>query len=196
MSIMVSKRNIVLFCFLALAMAFLVVSCSRGEKSKAPQEKGTSAVIELTSPAFVTGASMPAKYTCDGESVSPPLQWSGVPQDAQSLALIGEDPDAPEGSRVLWLVYNIPPSVTQLSEALPAVGILPNGAKQGMNDSKNLGYTGPCPPSGKTHRVMFKIYALDDMPKLPPGISKKDLINAMERHHLGERQLMATCQKK
>lgn len=193
---MVPRRSIALFSGVVLVMAFLALSCSQGEKSKAPQEKGISAAMELTSPAFVIGAPMPDKYTCDGERVSPPLQWSGAPQDTQSLALIGEDPDAPEGSRVLWLVYNIPPSVTQLSEALPAVGILPNGAKQGMNDSKNLGYMGPCPPAGKTHRVMFKIYALDDMPKLPPGISKTDLIKAMERHHLGERQLMATCQKK
>jgi len=193
---MVSKRNIVLFCFVALAVAFLVVSCSRGEKSKAPQEKGASVAIELTSPAFVAGAPLPAKYTCDGENVSPPLKWSGIPQDAQSLALLCEDPDATEGSRVLWLVYNIPPSVAELTEAGPAIGILPNGAKQGTNDFKTLGYTGPCPPPGKTHRCMFKLYALDDMPKLPPGISKKDLINAMERHHLAERQLMATCQKK
>jgi Raf kinase inhibitor-like YbhB/YbcL family protein len=193
---MVSKRSIVLFSWVALAMAFFLVSCSRGEKSKAPQEKGTSAAIELTSPAFVVGAPIPAKYACDGENVSPPLKWMGIPQDAQSLALICEVPDAPEGSRVLWLVYNIPPLVAELSEAAPVVGVLPNGAKQGMNDFKNLGYTGPCPPPGKTHRCMFKLYVLDDMPKLPPGISKNDLIKAMEGHHLGERQLMATCQKK
>jgi Raf kinase inhibitor-like YbhB/YbcL family protein len=191
-----SRRSIVQFFCVALAMLFLVISCSRGEKSEGPKEKGTSVALELTSPAFVLGAPMPAKYTCDGENVSPPLKWTGLPQSAQSLALICEDPDAPEGSRVLWLVYNIPPSVAELPEASPAIGVLPNGAKQGKNDFKSLGYTGPCPPPGKIHRCEFKLYALDDMSKLPPGISKKELIKAMEGHRLAERQLMSTCEKK
>jgi Raf kinase inhibitor-like YbhB/YbcL family protein len=191
-----SKRSIVQFFCVALAMVFLVISCSRGEKSEGPKEKGTSAALELTSPAFLLGASMPAKYTCDGENVSPPLSWSGIPEDTKSLALICQDPDAPEGSRVLWMVYSIPPSVTELQEGVPTIGILPNGAKQGRNDFQDFGYKGPCPPPGKIHRCVFKLYALDDMPKLPPGISKKDLIKAMERHDLAERQLMVTCEKK
>jgi len=191
-----SRRSIVQFSWVALAMAFLVISCSRGEEPKTPQQKGGSVVFEFSSPAFVNGALLPAKYTCDGENVSPPLRWNGIPQDSQSLALICEDPDAPEGTRVLWIVYSILPSIVGLPEGVPAIGILPNGAKQGMNDFKDLGYRGACPPPGSIHRCNFKLYALDNAPKLPPGISKKDLINAMEGHRLAERQLMGTCERK
>jgi len=189
-----STRRIQRLSCVLLAMTFVIFSCSRGAES--PEKKGTGGLSEFSCPAFVQGAPLPAKYTCEGENASPPLKWSGVSEGVQSLALVCEDPDAPEGSRVLWIVYNIPPSVSELSEGLPAIGILPNGAKQGTNDFKNMGYTGPCPPPGKIHRCTFKLYASDDMPKLPPGITKKDLIRSMEGHHLAERQLMATCQKK
>ena len=165
-------------------MAFLICSCSRDAET--PEKKGSNVLFEFSSPAFVNGAPLPGKYTCDGENVSPPLKWSGIPEGTESLALICQDPGAPEGSQVLWMIYSIPPSIAELREALPTVGILPNGAKQGTNDFKELGYRGPCPTSGKIHRCIFKLYALDHAPKLPPGISKKDFISVVEGHHLAE----------
>jgi len=191
-----SQRDIVAFSWVALAMAFLVISCSCGEKSKTPAEKGKSGPIEFSSPAFVNGASIPAKYTCDGENISPPLKWSNLPQGTQSLALICEDPDARGGTWVHWVLHSIPPSIMEFPEAVPSIGILPNGAKHGMNDFKNLGYGGPCPPPGSTHRYFFKLYALDNAPKLPPGISRNELIKIMEGHRLAEPQLMGLYQRK
>ena len=189
-----TRRSVLRLPWIALAVAFLTFSCSGGEKTS--QEKGSSELFQFGSPAFVKGAPFPAKHTCDGENVSPPLNWSGIPPRTESLALICLDLDAPGGSQVLWVVYSIPSSVTELQEGVPTIGILPNGAKQGKNDFQEFGYKGPCPPPGKIHRCVFRLYALDHAPKLPPGMSKKDLISVIEGHHLAERQLMGTCEKK
>ena len=182
-----------LSCVLLLAVAFLIGSCSRGAET--PEKKGSNIALEFSSPAFVNGAPLPAKYSCVGENVSPPVKWSGIPEGTKSLALIYQDPGAPKGSRVLWMVYDIPPSVMELPEGIQAVGILSNGAKQGRNDFNEFGYKGPCPPEGKVTRSIFKLYALDHAPKLPPGVSEKEFISIVEGHHLAERQLMVTCQK-
>lgn len=189
-----SIRRILRLSCMLLAVAFLLCSCSRGAET--PEKKGIGVPFEFSSPAFINGAPLPDKYTCEGENISPPLKWSTTPEGTKSLALICQDPDAPESSQVLWMVYSISPSIVELPEALPTIGILPNGAIQGMNGSKNLGYTGPCPSPGKAHRCIFKLYALDHAPKLPPGISKKDFISVIEGHRLAEKQLMVTCQKK
>jgi hypothetical protein len=174
-------------------VAFLIGSCSRG--AEPPEKKGSNILFEFSSPAFVNGAALPGKYTCYGENVSPPLKWSGIPEGTKSLALIYQDPGAPKGSQVLWMVYSIPPSIMELPEGIQAIGILSNGAKQGRNDFNEFGYKGPCPPEGKVTRSIFKLYALDHAPKLPPGISEKELISVVEGHHLAEKQLMVTCQK-
>jgi len=102
--------------------------------------------IQITSTAFNEGESIPSKYTCDGEDISPPLKWSNFPQGTKSLALISDDPDAPVGTWVHWVIYNIPPTVTEFEEGIPTTKEVPNGAKQGMNDFKKIGYGGPCPP--------------------------------------------------
>jgi Raf kinase inhibitor-like YbhB/YbcL family protein len=145
--------------------------------------------IEITSITFDDGGMIPSKYTCDDQNVSPPLSLSSVPDSAKSLALICDDPDAPAGTWVHWVMYNIPPKTKELPENIPPKKELPDGTKQGLNDFRNYGYGGPCPPSG-THRYFFKIYALDT--ELKPGgdITKQDLLDMMKDHILAQGQLM------
>jgi Raf kinase inhibitor-like YbhB/YbcL family protein len=151
--------------------------------------------MQLTSSAFSEGATIPAPYTCDGKNVSPPLKWSGVPAGAKSLALIADDPDAPMGTWVHWVLYDVPATTTELSEDLAKSQHVAGGATQGLNSFKHLGYGGPCPPPGKAHRYFFKLYALDTTLELKPGASKKDVENAMQKHVLAEGQLMGTYKR-
>lgn len=145
--------------------------------------------MEIRSSAFQEGALIPGKYTCDGVDVSPPLEWSQVPEGTETFALISDDPDAPVGTWVHWVIYNIPGDLRVLAEGIPAREVLANGTTQGINDFRRIGYGGPCPPRG-THRYYFKIYALDAKLNADAGISKKELIRAMEGHILAEGQLM------
>lgn len=145
--------------------------------------------MEITSAAFQDGGLIPQKYTCDGEDVSPPLAWTDPPRETQSIALIADDPDAPRGTWVHWVIYDLPPDARGLSEGVPPAETLPNGAKQGRNDFGKIGYGGPCPPRG-THRYFFKLYALDRKLGLPAGKTKQELLEAMRGHVLTEAQLM------
>lgn len=145
--------------------------------------------FKLTSEAFEEGGLIPAKYTCDGENVSPPLGWSAVPQSTQSLALICDDPDAPSGTWVHWVLYNIPANLTSLHEHIPARSSLDQGMMQGINDFRETGYGGPCPPGG-THRYFFKLYALDTRLELAERLTKDQLLEAIEDHILAEARLM------
>lgn len=147
--------------------------------------------MELTSPAFSEGEAIPRQYTCDGVNISPPLIWRGVPQKTLSLALICDDPDAPVGIWVHWVVYNIPVSVGELQEFFPHDKELPNGIRQGLTDFKTVGYGGPCPPSG-THRYFFTLYALDTKLAISPGLTKAQVLEKMKGHVLAETQLMGT----
>ncbi len=175
------------------ALTLLVIACARGEIT--PPEEGGVMTIQLVSPAFAEGAPIPAKYTCDGEDVSPPLKWSGVPQGTKSIALICDDPDAPLGTWVHWVLYDIPSTVTELPEGIPATEVIPDGTRQGTNDFQRIGYGGPCPPPGRPHRYYFRIYALDTELQLDPGVTKKELVNAMKGHILAEGQLMGTYKR-
>ena len=125
--------------------------------------------LELKSSAFTNEGSVPSKYTCDGPDVSPPLEWSGAPEGTKSYALICDDPDAPMGTWVHWVVWNIPANVNQFSEGMSKGAGFPG--KEGISDFKRPGYGGPCPPSG-THRYYFKIYALDTELNLPESTTK------------------------
>jgi len=147
--------------------------------------------MELKSSAFTAGEMIPKKYTCDGPDVSPPLSWSDVPAGAKSLALIADDPDAPMGTWVHWVAWNIPPNARGLEEGVPKKDSLPNGMKQGTTDFRSIGYGGPCPPSG-THRYFFKLYALDAPLRLKAGATKRDVEAAMQGHVVGTAQLMGT----
>ena len=141
--------------------------------------------LKLTSTAFTEGGMIPKQYTCDGKDLSPPLAWSGVPAAAKSLALIADDPDAPLGTWVHWVLFNLPASTQKLPENIPPQKTLPDGAKQGMTDFGRIGYGGPCPPGG-THRYYFKLYALELELKLEPGATKGQLLKAMQDHVLAE----------
>ena len=145
--------------------------------------------ITVMSPVFEEAGMIPSKYTCDGENVSPQLKWEGVPETTKSIALISDDPDAPMGTWVHWVMWNIPADATELSENIPPNAELPDGSIQGLNDFKQHGYGGPCPPSG-IHRYYFKVYALDEKLDLASSSRKKDLLKAMEGHILAEGQLM------
>ena len=145
--------------------------------------------IQVTSPAFEDGRMIPKKYTCDGKSVSPALRVSGIPRGTRSIALIVDDPDAPRGTWVHWVLFNLPPNTRELPENMPRTPTLANGARNGKNSWPRYGYGHPCPPSG-THRYYFKFYALDKMLDLKPGATKRKLLKAMKGHILAEGQLM------
>ena len=150
--------------------------------------------LKIKSSAFNEGNMIPKKYTCDGTNVSPPLAWEGAPANAKSLALISDDPDAPVGTWVHWVIYNIPPTIKELPENIPPYKIIENGAQQGTNDFRMIGYGGPCPPRG-IHRYYFKLYALDSMLDSQPGLTKAQLVKAMEGHILAQGQLMGRYQR-
>jgi len=145
--------------------------------------------FELTSTAFGAGDPIPRKYTCDGEDTSPPLQWSDPPKGTRSFALIADDPDAPMGTWVHWVLYNLPASVHALPEGVPTDADLPDGSRHGQNSWRRLGYGGPCPPGG-THRYFFKLYALDAQLDLAVGASKEELLQAMKGHILATTETM------
>jgi Raf kinase inhibitor-like YbhB/YbcL family protein len=147
--------------------------------------------LVITSSAFTEGQAIPNRYTCDGPDVSPDIAWSGVPDGAASLALICDDPDAPMGTWVHWVLFNIPADAGGLPAEIPSNAALKNGAVHGTNDFGRLGYGGPCPPGG-THRYFFKLYALDAMLALESGATKARVLEAMAGHILAEDQLMGT----
>jgi hypothetical protein len=150
--------------------------------------------MKLKSAAFKEGEMIPKEHTCDGHDFSPPLEWSEAPEGVKSYALIVDDPDAPVGIWVHWVLFNIPGNATHLPEHVPHDKILADGSVQGMTDFQRVGYGGPCPPSG-THRYFFKLYALDAKINLPSGITKEELLMAMEEHVLTKAQLMGKYQR-
>ena len=146
--------------------------------------------LQISTTAFSNGGNIPKKYSCDGADVSPPLAWSSAPAGTQSFALIADDPDAPVGLWVHWVLYNVPAGTTELAEGTDKKDELAGGALQGRNDFRKIGYGGPCPPPGKAHRYYFKLYALDTKLNLKSGASKSDLEQAMKGHILEQSQLM------
>jgi Raf kinase inhibitor-like YbhB/YbcL family protein len=135
--------------------------------------------MKLTSPAFIDGGFIPQKYACDGEDISPPLNWEGIPTSAESLVLICDDPDAPQGGWVHWLAFDIPADAAGLPEKVLPERDIPIGGRQGINGFQVIGYRGPCPPSGE-HRYFFKLYALKRNLNLAAGLTKPMLVIAME----------------
>jgi len=182
---------------LGTALAAALCCCAWGgiAAHAAVTEKTGKDHMQLTSTAFTEGAPIPAKYTCDDKNLSPPLTWSGIPAGAKALALIVDDPDAPSGTWVHWVLYDLPASVNELAEDVPKSQYVAAGAKQGLNDFQHLGYGGPCPPHGKPHRYFFKLYALDAPLDLKPGSTKKEVERAMEKHVLAQAQLMGTYKR-
>lgn len=152
--------------------------------------------FEIKTFAFSVGGEIPVQYSCDGADLSPPFEWVNVPEGTKSFALISDDPDAPMGTWVHWVVYDIPASVTRLKEGMKRSEVLSDGTKQGITDFGRPGYGGPCPPPGKPHRYYFKLYALDTLLNLPPRKTKADLLQIMQGHILAEAQVMGKYARK
>ncbi len=150
--------------------------------------------MKISSPAFVPNQFVPIEYTCDGQNESPPLAWTGVPAGTQSLALFVEDPDAPGGTFVHWVLYNIPPGVASLERNQPRRAKLRQGILQGMNHFDQIGYSGPCPPAG-IHQYHFRLYALDTQLSLEEGAVKEQVMDAMKGHMLEDAELVARYQR-
>jgi len=178
-------------CGVLVAFFFVVCAAAVGLLSDAAAGGKT---MELTSSAFQDGGKIPKKYTCDGADVSPSLAWSNVPEGTRTFALICDDPDAPMGTWVHWVMFNIPAEAQGLPEKIPTQKVLADDAAHGINDFRTLGYGGPCPPSG-THLYYFRLYALDTALMLEPGATKAQVIEAMKGHILAEGQLMGTYRR-
>jgi len=187
-----------IFVIIGLALCFVMFSSCAGRQQPIAQPASTpkeeKAEIKLTSVAFKDGQSISAPYTCDGVNISPPLEWSGLPKTAKTVAIVVDDPDAPAGTWVHWVLYNLPADNIGLVENVPAGENLKAGGFQGKNDFGKLGYGGPCPPSG-THRYFFKIYALDSELPLKAGATKAELMKAMEGHIVLQGQLIGTYRR-
>ena len=147
--------------------------------------------FSIQTSAFTPGGTIPKKYTCDGDDVSPELTWSGQPAGTQAFALIADDPDAPAGTWTHWVAWNIPASTTKLVEGTPKNDTLADGTRQGMNDFKKIGYNGPCPPPGKPHRYFFKLYALGTKLDVKGGASRGEVESAIKKGKvLGQAEVM------
>ncbi len=155
-----------------------------------PARGGEVMAFELTSPAFEPDQRIPKTYTCDGPDVSVPLRWSDPPAGTKSFALIADDPDAPRGTWVHWVLYDLPAEARELPEGVPAREALENGARQGVNDFRKVGYGGPCPPPGPAHRYFFRLYALGRPTGLPPRATKRQLLDSARGHVLAEAELV------
>jgi Raf kinase inhibitor-like YbhB/YbcL family protein len=190
---------------LCLVPVLLLTGCfprhSRADKKavryKTPRSYKMNFVLE--SPGFKNGQAVPREHTCEGQDLSVPLKWSEPPKGTQSFVLFMEDPDAPVGTWIHWVVYDIPAEARSLEKGLAKKETLPNGAKQGLcwgvDSFDRVGYFGPCPPPGRAHRYMFKLIALDSRLNFPPRAKKGDLEIAMRRHILAEAVLVGISQR-
>ncbi|MCX7726443.1 MAG: YbhB/YbcL family Raf kinase inhibitor-like protein [Chitinispirillaceae bacterium] len=185
------RKSFILTSHFFLIVLFAVIVGEERETQKAKE----GGVMKLTSKAFQHEGMIPSVYTCDGEDISPPLEWTDVPSNVKSFALICDDPDAPMGTWVHWVIYNIPADSRSLEEKVPTLEVLKNETCQGINDFRKVGYGGPCPPSG-VHRYFFKLYALDTTLKPEKGVTKDKLLKMMKGHILAEAQLMGKYSRK
>lgn len=176
--------TIAAFCFLFSMLVFAE------EPKEPPQKEGKVAAMELKSDAFKQGETIPKKYTCDGDDLSPKLSWNKPPEGTQELVLICDDPDAPRGTWDHWVIYGMPADTLGLLEGVKHGGEIKGIGIQGTNSGGIIGYNGPCPPKGPAHRYFFKLYAVDKKLGLKPGLGKKEVLKAMEGHVLAQGELM------
>jgi Raf kinase inhibitor-like YbhB/YbcL family protein len=186
------RRNREVWMFVAVMIFVLgVAMVGSGRKGMCASKEVRH--ILVTSKSFMFGQRLPDEYTCQGKNISPHLAWANVPQETKSFAIICDDPDAPAGTWVHWVIFNIPAMILDLAQGMPASETLSNGARQGKNDFGRIGYGGACPPKGHgDHRYFFKVYALDTILDKEPGITKAELEKAMNGHVLADGQLMGT----
>lgn len=180
---------------LFLAMFATATSCGNAAPGPENAHAASSTAFRLQSAAFQEGTSIPARFSCEGEDVSPPLAWTGAPSAARSFALIVEDPDAPAGVWTHWVAYDLPAQTRALQENTPKQGELPGGGLQGRNSFGRIGYGGPCPPAGNAHRYFFRLYALDTTLGLRAGADKQQVLAAMKGHIVGRTELMGRFQR-
>jgi Raf kinase inhibitor-like YbhB/YbcL family protein len=159
------------------------------------QAPAAAATFELTSTSFEPDGTIPTKYSCIGDNISPELSWRNAPKETQSLVLIVDDPDNPKKVIVHWLVYDLPPATHELAEATPDKATLPDGAKQGKNEDGKTRWRGPCPPQGAAHHYFFKLYALDQPTGLKPKATRAQIDAAIKGHVLAEAELIGRYQK-
>jgi Raf kinase inhibitor-like YbhB/YbcL family protein len=179
------KKSIELLAIIA------VIAVNSACQSALPEPvKEVAMSLTVSSPAFIEGGTIPKKYSCDGENISPALNWSGIPQGTKSLALIVDDPDAPIGVFVHWVLYGMGSNLNGLPEGVGKSAVVTGIGLQGTNDYRKIEYDGPCPPKGSNHRYYFKLYALDAAIELKTGASKAVLEKAMQGHILAQGQLM------
>jgi len=180
------RQNLALKFSLLFGFLLIVAACATR-----PTEKGAApATLDLMSADFAAGATIPQSFTCDGGDLSPALAWKAPPAATQSFALIADDPDAPVGTWVHWVVFDMPATLRSLPQNFPKDEQSADGTRQGKNDFDKVGYNGPCPPPGKVHRYFFKLCALDSKLNLNPGSSKKDVERAMQGHMLARGEYM------
>lgn len=186
----------------ALIASFFLITPLLGAASTpivAGARQEAKKIMEIKSSAFENDHSIPKKYTGEGEDVSPPLQISTVPPKTKSFALIMDDPDAPPGTWIHWLIYDLPPDTRNLREGLPRKEAFRDGAKQGLcwgvDSFERVGYYGPLPPPGKPHHYFFKVYAIDKVLELPPRATKAELLKAMSGHVLASAELVGIYQR-
>jgi Raf kinase inhibitor-like YbhB/YbcL family protein len=178
-----TKKTKRLSWLFSLGIILLLAGCT-GQQATPALEGELNMGIQITSTAFSEGGKIPRIYTCDDQNLSPPLSWTGVPTNTVSLALTMDDPDAPSGTWVHWVVYNLPPDITSLEQGKIGLGV------EGKNDFNRSGYGGPCPPRGSNHRYYIKLYALDTKLDLKSGATKAQVENTMKGHILAQGQLM------
>ena len=190
-----------MICFVLLVFAFLTSAggcgSSQSSDSSEPSAEPAPEPFALSSPAFEAGGGIPVRYTCDGKSLSPPLRWSHAPEGTRSFALICDDPDAVKVvgyTFIHWVIFNVPASADSLGEGVPPKPGLADGSRQGKNSTSRIGYIGPCPPQGD-HRYFFRLYALDAVLDLEPGVSAEQLRKAMEGHVLARAELMVVYRR-
>ncbi len=175
-------------------MAALLSACADDDDATATPT-AAAAPLAVQSPAFEDGLVIPTRFSCEGENISPALTWDEAPERTKSFAVIAYDPDAPGGTYTHWVLFDLPAETRGLPEAVEPIDSPTPGGTQGENDSGGIGYTGPCPPEGTPHHYAFTAYALDEMLKLDPGVSKDDLLSAMEGHVLAQGQTTGTYQR-
>ena len=183
------RRTLGVGLIVLTVVSALVAACAPSSPPPTP-----AATLKVSSAAFGPGQRIPVRYTCDGEDVSPPLRWQGAPTGTRSFALVVDDPDAPVGTFIHWVLYNIPPDRSDLPEGVPRQLEVPGIGLQGTNDFRDnrIGYRGPCPPPGKPHRYFFKLYALNTTLDIIKGASAATVERAMRGHILAQGQLMGT----
>lgn len=190
-----SPRSLAAWTAVSILCLGLCPRCP-GAQESADGAQGKEVEMVVTSTAFEEGEAIPEVYTCDGRDISPPLSWEGVPGGTRSFGLICDDPDAPMGTWVHWVLYNIPADTTALPAGVPAGASLEDGSKQGISDFGRPGYGGPCPPGGKPHRYFFKLYALDTLLQIKGPVTKANLEKEMKGHVIAEARIMGTYTRK